>query len=125
MLNNDNHSCFRWLSFNTMSVPYSLTVSPLDSLTNKHDRHLFQHYAQIVSRSLSIASGGDSNPFLREVVPLATESSAVMGALLALSAIHLKYNGGYKEIVQRGLNRQINGRFFGSRLHFISILTIR
>lgn len=125
MFDNDTRSYSRWLPFNPVSVPYSLTVSPINSLTNKHDQHLFRHYTQIVSRSLSIASGGDSNPFLREVVPLATESTAVMGALLALSAIHLKYNGGYAELVQRGLDRQIKGRLIIKNLHTTPLTLIQ
>ncbi|KAH8812650.1 fungal-specific transcription factor domain-containing protein [Xylogone sp. PMI_703] len=95
-----------WLPLDPMSIPYALILNPLDQLTNRQDQHLFHHYTHVVSRSLSIASADGDNPFLKMLMPLASASNAVMGALLALSATHLKYNGGYPEIAQRGLNRQ-------------------
>lgn len=92
-----------------MTIPYTLTLTPLEKLTNRQDQHLFHHYTNVVSRSLSIASADVQNPFLKQMMPLASASNAVMGALLALSAVHLKYNGGYPEVAQRGLNRQTEG----------------
>ncbi|RFU31581.1 hypothetical protein B7463_g4765, partial [Scytalidium lignicola] len=92
-----------WLPLDPMTIPYTLTLNPLDQLTNRQDQHLFHHYIHVVSRSLSIASEDGNNPFLKMLMPLASASNAVMGALLALSAVHLKYNGGYPEIAQRAL----------------------
>lgn len=98
-----------WDSLDPMIIPYSLAFSPVDHLSNEQDKMLFHHYTHVVSRSLCIASTDDDNPFLKLMIPLASGSSAVMGAILALSAVHLKYNGGYPESVQRGLKRQIKG----------------
>jgi transcriptional activator protein UGA3 len=98
-----------WLPLDPMNIPYNMTLSPLDQLTSQQDRLLFQHYTHIVSRSLCIASSDNENPFLKLMMPLASASSAVMGAVLALSAVHLKHNGGYPEIVQRGINHQTKG----------------
>lgn len=98
-----------WFPLDPMSIPYSLTLSPIDQLKSQQDKLLFQHYTHIVSRSLCITSSDDDNPFLKLMIPLASASSAVIGAILALSAVHLKHNGGYPEIIQRGLNHQTKG----------------
>lgn len=98
-----------WLFPDSLTIPYSPKLSPLTQLANRQDQHLFQHYIHIVSHSLCIASGNDDNPFLGLMIPLAAASPAVMGGILTLSAIHLKHNGGYPEVVQRGINLQTKG----------------
>jgi hypothetical protein len=99
-----------WLSVrSTGSLTYTIDIPPL-GLTNPQDRHLFQHYAQVVSKTVCLASSDEENPFLEWIMPLASKNSAVMGALLALSATHLKHNEGYQDSVHRGMNHQIKGR---------------
>jgi hypothetical protein len=83
--------------------------SPLDRLTGREDRYLFYHYSNVVARSLCVASPQEGNPFLRLMLPLATTNTAVMGAVLALSACHLQHNGGSSEFVSVGLSHQTQG----------------
>ncbi|RDW74853.1 hypothetical protein BP6252_05995 [Coleophoma cylindrospora] len=87
-------------------IPPSISLMPVCGLSNRSDKHLFQHFNRVVVNSLCIAPVDEENPFLRLVTPLAAESTAVMRSLLALSACHIKHNGGYPDVVQRGLNHQ-------------------
>jgi hypothetical protein len=89
--------------------------TPLDRLKAREDRYLFHHYSHVVARSLSVASPQESNPFLRLLLPLATTNTAVMGAMLALSACHLQHNGGSSEFVRVGLSHQTQGKLYPIR----------
>lgn len=52
------------------------------------ERHLLNHFLHSVARSMSMVED-KYNPFIRLIVPLAFESTAVRNALAALSATHL------------------------------------
>jgi transcriptional activator protein UGA3 len=122
-----SHSSPDWFSTEPITIPYNPTLLPLDQLSNRQDQHLLQHYTQIVSRSLCIASTDEDNPFLKYIMPLASTSPAVMGAVLTLSAAHLKHNGGYPETVQRSLKHQTKGKnagFSDSRFQSLTLFSI-
>lgn len=52
------------------------------------ERHLLNHFLQSVARSMSMVKD-EHNPFIRLIVPMAFDSTAVRNALAALSATHL------------------------------------
>lgn len=111
---NSPGSPLNWSSpMKSVSIPYALVIPAISQLKNRQDQHLLQHYASVVSKSLCIASTDEDNPFLKLMMPLASNSSAVMGALLALSAVHLKYNGGYPETVNRKSILSVHSFTFG------------
>ncbi|KAI1338672.1 fungal-specific transcription factor domain-containing protein [Xylariaceae sp. FL0016] len=83
-----------------------LHIPTMLPLSAREDRYLYHHYVTIVARSLCVSSRQEDNPYLRLLLPLASASSAVMGAVLALSACHLQHNGGYSEYVRTGLGHQ-------------------
>jgi len=57
--------------------------------TTREEKTLFLHYADVVTRSLSVVPD-EINPFLNLFIPMAFEQSAMRFALLGLSASHLR-----------------------------------
>ncbi|CCX11665.1 Similar to Transcriptional activator protein UGA3; acc. no. P26370 [Pyronema omphalodes CBS 100304] len=68
------------------NLPLSLGL--YDGCTSQ-EQHLLQHYAHVVSRSLSVVPD-EINSFISIFVPMAIQQPAMRNALLGLSATHLK-----------------------------------
>lgn len=71
--------------------------------TSSDESNLLQHYACVVSRSLSVVPD-EINPFLSLFMPMAFEHTAMRYALLGLSASHLRrHHPEYETVMTRYL----------------------